>query len=224
MGYSTNAVVQSNIQLADDGGNLGTYLKISHPNTDPDIPENTFQVGDVLRVDAGIYSGREYTITGIHSQSQYTQYFTFQPYVQINPANVAFSRISSSSFNDKVYFSDTIHLAGQLQTHVTEGNTFTNNTWNFDCDAGMMQHVDGEGMTGTGTITFSNWKLGNTYVILFEQGSGNHNITLPDGWWLNDTVFDFTTLGDNGRALITMTPFYYSYHFSVKDLLQNVNP
>jgi hypothetical protein len=115
-----------------------------------------------------------------------------------------------------------ITLNGQIKHTVIRDNSFVLNTWNFDADASMTQHLDAGNLTGTGAITFSNEVEGTTYVILLVQGSGNHNISLPYGWWLNDAVFDFSTLGDGGRVMITATHIYDTWHFSAKNLLLHV--
>jgi len=120
---------------------------------------------------------------------------------------------------DTLQVNGDIALSGQLIHPVDGDHIFSSNTFNFDCNLSMTQHVDAQGMTGDGTITFSNEVEGTTYVLVFTQGSGNHNISFPSGWWLNDTAFDFTTLGDNGRAVITAMYIDGEFIYSVKNLL-----
>ena len=122
----------------------------------------------------------------------------------------------TANFND-------IHLSGQIIHPVVAGGEFISvvnqHSFNFDCNVSMTQHLDGDTMNGPASITFSNQQEGTTYVILFIQGLANYSLSLPSGWWLNDSEFDFTTLSSYGRALITATYIYDAWHFSVKNLL-----
>jgi hypothetical protein len=112
-----------------------------------------------------------------------------------------------------------LDVSGQISVGTDTGNVFTTNTFDFDCDLGMVQEVDGQGMTGNGTITFSNEKEGSTYTTIFIQGSGLYDVDLGSGYWLNDTApFDFTTLADNERAMITATRLNSVWYFAVKNL------
>lgn len=111
-----------------------------------------------------------------------------------------------------------LDVNGQIKVLTSTGNTFTANAFDYDCDAGMVQEVDGQGMSANGTLTFSNQKEGSTYVLIFIQGSGLYNVTLPTGYWLDTTAFDFTTLADNERAMITATYLNGNWYFAVKEL------
>lgn len=111
-----------------------------------------------------------------------------------------------------------VTINGQIQTPVTSNNVFSSNSFNFDCNVAMTQYLDAEAMTGDGSIIFSNLIEGSTYMIVLVQGSGNHNITLQQGYWLNDAVFDFTTLGNDGRCMITCTYINGARYYSVKNL------
>jgi hypothetical protein len=84
----------------------------------------------------------------------------------------------------------------------------------------MTQRLDLQGATSASTLTFSNQLEGNTYTLIVVQGSGLYNLVLPTGWWLNDTAFDFTTLADNERAMITATYLDFEWFFAVKQLTQ----
>jgi hypothetical protein len=115
-------------------------------------------------------------------------------------------------------FTGTVTINGQIKTPVSLNNVFGSNSFNFNCDAGLVQYVDCEGMTATGSTAFSNLIEGNAYMIVLVQGSGNHNITLEAGYWLNDTVFDFTTLGNDGRCMVTCSYIKGVRYYSVKNL------
>lgn len=116
-------------------------------------------------------------------------------------------------------FRGNVECEKQIKAGTDYGNTFSSNTWNFNCDLGMTQKVDAQGMTAGGTITFSNELEGSTYSIVFVQGSGTYDVVLPLGYWLNDTPpFDFSTLADNERALITASYIDGDWYFAVKDL------
>ena len=116
------------------------------------------------------------------------------------------------------YVNNNLDVDGQISVGTSYSNAFTSNTFNFDCDQGMVQHVDAQGMSANGTITFSNQKEGSTYTLLFVQGSGTYDVVLPSGYWLNDTApFDFSTeLVDDERAIITATYIFNAWYFAVK--------
>ena len=109
---------------------------------------------------------------------------------------------------------------GQIQVgSVTGGTVTTGNTFTYDCDLGMTQKLDLQGATTGATITFSNQKEGSTYTLIVVQGSGTYDLTFPSGWWLNDTApFDFTTLADNDRVMVTSTYLDSEWYFAVKQL------
>jgi len=108
---------------------------------------------------------------------------------------------------------------GQIQVGSITGGTITSNTFNYDCDLGMTQKLDLQGATTGATITFSNQKEGSTYTLIVVQGSGTYDLTFPSGWWLNDTApFDFTTLADNDRVMVTSTYLDSEWYFAVKQL------
>lgn len=112
-----------------------------------------------------------------------------------------------------------LSITGQIVHEVSKNNTFASNTFNFNCDTSMTQTVLGEGMTGNGNITFSNEQEGTTYIIIFTQGSGTYNVSLPSGYWLNDEVYNFSTLIVGAKAIITAVYIDGSWIFSAKGLL-----
>ena len=121
--------------------------------------------------------------------------------------------------NSKVLLASDLQITGQIVHEVSKNNTFASNTFNFNCDTSMTQTVLGEGMTGNGNITFSNEQEGTTYIIIFTQGSGTYNVSLPSGYWLNDEVYNFSTLIAGAKAIITAVYIDGSWIFSAKGLL-----
>jgi hypothetical protein len=101
-------------------------------------------------------------------------------------------------------------------------NSPTANTFTFNCDLGLTQHLDMQGSTADVTLTFSNQKEATTYTLLVVQGSGVDNLVFPSGYWLNNTVFDFSTLADDNRALVTATYVFNAWYFAVKELIYQV--
>lgn len=124
----------------------------------------------------------------------------------------------------------TVSVAGDFDANVVEateqfksptsfGNTTTSNNYSFDCNVGMVQELDLQGQTGNGSLTITNPIEGNTYSMIVIQGSGTHNLTFPSGWWINDTPpFDFTTLADNDRVMVTMSYINATWYFATKQL------
>lgn len=118
-----------------------------------------------------------------------------------------------------VQFRNIIETGKQFKAPTDYGNTTTTNNFDFDCNVGMVQDLDLQGQTATGTLTISNPIEGNTYTMMVIQGSGTYGLTFPTGWWLNDNPpFDFTTLADNERVLCTMTYLNATWYFSAKKL------
>jgi hypothetical protein len=115
---------------------------------------------------------------------------------------------------------NTICEAGtQFKTPTNIAGAIASNTYDFNCDGGMSQVLDLQAATSASTLTFSNPMEGNTYMLIVVQGSGLYNLVLPSGWWLNDTSpFDFTTLADNDRAMVTATYLGSTWYFAVKEL------
>ena len=119
-----------------------------------------------------------------------------------------------------------LHVGGNVRSDgqiyvgtVTGGTVTTGNTFTYDCDLGMTQKLDLQGATTGATISFTNQKEGSTYTLVVVQGSGLYDLTFPSGWWLNDTApFDFTTLADNDRTLVTSTYLDGEWYFAVKEL------
>jgi hypothetical protein len=110
-------------------------------------------------------------------------------------------------------------FTGQIEVGSLTGRTFTANSYNFDADAGMVVELDAQGTTGTGTITFTNEEESATYTIILIQGSGTYDVDFPSGYWLNDGgAFDFSTLADNDRAMITATRLNGVWYFAAKSL------
>ena len=115
--------------------------------------------------------------------------------------------------------SNDVVVTGQVVGGTDLTNVFATNACEIDCDSGMAQVVDGDALTGTGTLTFTNQKEGATYAIVFIQGSGTHDVTLPgSSYWVSATAFDFSTLADDERALITATYLGGVWTFAVKEL------
>jgi hypothetical protein len=107
-----------------------------------------------------------------------------------------------------------------LPTITDYGNGPTANAFEYDCDLGASQHLDLQGATASVTLTFANQVNGVTYCLLVVQGSGTVGLTFPSGWWLNDTApFDFTTLADDERAIITASYIYNAWYFAVKKVI-----
>jgi len=112
-----------------------------------------------------------------------------------------------------------IFAEGQIHAGTSIGNTPTANAFVYDCDEGMTQELDLQGSTGTVSLTFSNVKNGATYTLIVIQGSNLDDMSFPTGYWLNDTApFDFTTLADNDRAMVTATYLNSTWYFAVKSL------
>lgn len=124
----------------------------------------------------------------------------------------------NSSFGNNRVSTTKQFKAGTNPTGVISSNSFT-----FDCDAGMTQRLDLQAATSSSTLTFSNQLDGNTYTLIVVQGSGTYDLTFPSGWWLNDTApFDFTTLANDERAMVTATYLDFEWFFAVKKLTQVV--
>jgi len=109
----------------------------------------------------------------------------------------------------------------QFKTPVNLTGSITANAFTFDCNVGTTQKLDLQAATTGSTLSFSNQIEGNTYSLIVVQGSGTHDLTFPSGWWLNDTSpFDFATLADNDRAMVTATYLDSEWYFAVKQLTQ----
>lgn len=99
------------------------------------------------------------------------------------------------------------------------GGTVSANTFTFNCNTGISQKLDLQAATSTTTISITNPKEGNTYILVVTQGSGAYNATLPAGWWLNDTApYDFSLLTNDERVMVTITYLGGEYHYAVKKL------
>lgn len=97
------------------------------------------------------------------------------------------------------------------------GNSPTTNAFEYNCNLGASQHLDMQGSSADVTLTFANQVNGATYSLLVIQGTGLDNLILPSGYWLNDTVFNFSTeLADNERAIITASRIFNAWYFAVK--------
>jgi hypothetical protein len=92
------------------------------------------------------------------------------------------------------------------------------NTLTFDCENGITQLFDLQASTGDSNLVISNATEGVTYTLVVIQGSGAYDLTFPTGWWINDTAFDFTTLSNDERALVTLTYLDSTWYFSAKKL------
>lgn len=139
------------------------------------------------------------------------------------------STVSATTFNGVgntyIQSDDTININAnnvlfgqQIQLPSSTAGTISTNVLQFDGDT-PVQKFDLQPLTGTSSVNITNMKEGNTYIMIFIQGSGLYNVTLPSGWWLNDTApFDFSTLADNERVMITMTYLDNEYYYAVKQL------
>ena len=106
-----------------------------------------------------------------------------------------------------------------LQSNVKTDGTPTSNAYTYNANNGMSQILDLQTATGTVTLSFSNQIEGNTYILIVIQGTGVYNLTFPTGWWLNDTApFDFSTLTNDERAMVTATYLNSTWYFAVKKL------
>jgi len=115
--------------------------------------------------------------------------------------------------------SDTIIEAGtQFKSPTFIGGVISANTFDYNCDIGTTQVLDLQAATSASTLTISNPINGNSYVLIVIQGSGGDDLTFPTGYWLDTTAFDFTTLADNERAIVTITYIGSTYYFAVKEL------
>ena len=115
--------------------------------------------------------------------------------------------------------SDDVDVAGQVVGGVDLTNVFVGNNCEINCNNGMTQVVDGDALTAAGQINIINPKEGATYAIIFIQGSGTHDVSLvASSYWLSATAFDFSTLADDERAMITATYVDAKWYFAVKEL------
>ena len=116
--------------------------------------------------------------------------------------------------------SDTIVEVGiQLKTPTNIELIGATTSFTFDCNVGTSQFIDFDSATGNITLSITNPIEGNTYTMVVVQTIGVYDLTLPTGWWLNDTApFDFTTLANDERAIITMTYLNSEWYFAVKKL------
>ena len=112
-----------------------------------------------------------------------------------------------------------IFAEGQIHAGTSTGNNPTANAFVYNCNDGMTQELDLQGSTATVSLTFTNPRDGATYTLVVIQGSNLDDVDLPSGYWLNDTApFDFTTLADNDRAMVTATYLNSTWYFAVKEL------
>lgn len=119
-------------------------------------------------------------------------------------------------------FFGNVTTTGQLTAGTDYGNTPTTNAFDYDCDLGVTQKLDLQGATATVSVTFSNPKEGNTYMLIVEQGTNLGDLTLPSGWYTNASPpYDFTTLADNERAMVTATYIDTEWYYSVNKLTLN---
>lgn len=109
-------------------------------------------------------------------------------------------------------------FTGQISVDVVTNGSPIANAWTYDCDNGMTQLLDLNGATADTTLSISNPREGNTYTLVVIQGSGAYDLTFPTGWWINDSAFDFTTLSNDERALVTLTYLSSTWYFSAKKL------
>jgi hypothetical protein len=114
---------------------------------------------------------------------------------------------------------DYVTAEKQFIPSVNSGGVITGNTFEFDCDAGETQILDLAAATANSTITFVGQKAGKTYTIIVIQGSGTYDLTFPTGeYWLDTTAFDFSTLVDDERAIVTATFMGNDLYFAAKKL------
>lgn len=116
-----------------------------------------------------------------------------------------------------------ITVSGAIETtgnFIAPTNTISlsGNNAIYSCLAGMAQILDLQGQTGNGSLTILSPVDGNTYTLIVIQGSGTHDLDFPAGYWINDSAFDFTTLADNERALVTITHYGSDNYYSAKKL------
>jgi len=90
------------------------------------------------------------------------------------------------------------------QTVVDMGNVTGATTVDFDVRGNFIKMT----MTGNITLTFSNMRVGTTYVIFFVQdGTGGKTITFPSGVrWPGGTTPTLNTTA-NRVSLVTFTPY-----------------
>jgi hypothetical protein len=105
-----------------------------------------------------------------------------------------------------------------VQIRTVSGFAFFGSTFDFLC----ANYLIGEFSGGTQnvTITFNSPQEGQTYSMVFIQSASLIDLTLPTGYWLNDTApFDFSTeLASTERAMITATYLNSTWYFAVKKL------
>lgn len=119
----------------------------------------------------------------------------------------------------ELYVVGRAYINKQIYTETSTGNNPTANAFVYDGDQGMTQELDLQGSTATVSLTFSNQQEGATYTLIVIQGSNLDDMSFPTGYWLNDTApFDFTTLADNDRAMVTATRLNSTWYFAVKSL------
>lgn len=185
---------------------------------DNQLPLNTIQNTDVIRFNNN--TTEKNTQFKIFKDNLISNIVTgSDTYVQYNSNNALSSSIDFT-YND---ITKVLKINGQIQVNSKIDGIITSNAFIYDCTAGMTQKLDLEAATASTTLSFSNELEGSTYTLIVVQGSGVYGLTLPNGWWLNDTApFDFTTLADNERAIVTATYLDSEWYFAVKKLTQVV--
>ena len=105
-----------------------------------------------------------------------------------------------------------------VQIGTVSGYAFFGSTFNFLCGTYLIGEFSGG--TSNVTITFNSPQEGQTYSMVFIQSASLIDLTLPTGYWLNDTApFDFSTeLASTERAMITATYLNSTWYFAVKKL------
>jgi len=106
-----------------------------------------------------------------------------------------------TKIDDAVTFNGTAKQANQPLTAI--GNITGATTLDFDVRGNYMSMT----LTGAVTFTFSNMRVGTTYVLLIAQnGTGGYAITWPSGVrWPGGTTPTFNTTA-NRVSLVTITP------------------
>ena len=105
-----------------------------------------------------------------------------------------------------------------VQIGTVSGYAFFGSTFDFLCGTYLIGEFSGG--TSNVTITFNSPQEGQTYSMVFIQSASLIDLTLPTGYWLNDTApFDFSTeLASTERAMITATYLNSTWYFAVKKL------
>lgn len=188
-----------------DGNSL--YLSPTNPgyvtNVKPSAPNHLVYIGRVIRTSP---------------TNGYIEYQIQNGYELEELHNAA---ISSPADKDVLMYNLTSGLWENkpLQAKTKTDNDVSANAFTYNANNGLSQKLSLSAATGTVTVSFSNQIEGNTYTLVVVQGSGLYNLTFPTGWWINSVApFNFSSLANNSRALVTITYLDGEYYYAVKEL------